>query len=94
MPGYTVTVLGRTLAFEADVSEDRLQRAMDLVERRYAQLEPHGRTIGKERLLIYLALSLADDCLQKTDEMAGAEQVMRRLIHTIETAMHQTLESA
>ncbi len=94
MPGYTVTVLGQVLSFEAEVSEERLLQAIDLVERHYAQLEPHGRTVGKERLLIYLALSLADECLQKSEQIGAASQRVRKLMQTIDTAMQKTLGSA
>lgn len=94
MPGYTVTVLGRELSFQAEVTEDRLQRVIELVERRYAQLEPQGRSIGKERLLIYVALSLADECLQNADEMERIDRRILQLIQSIDTAMHQTLGSA
>jgi cell division protein ZapA len=94
MPGYTVTVLGRELSFQTDIGEDRLQRVLHLVETRYAQLEAQGRNVGRERLLIYLALSLADECLQRTDVVRALENQIHHLVVHIDSAMHETLESA
>lgn len=83
MPGYTLDVLGLEVSFKAEASSDRIKRAKALLESRYAELNGRGRNLSKERLLIFLALGLADDYLQNEDRLAKLDEQIATLLNKI-----------
>jgi cell division protein ZapA len=84
MPGYNVNLLGLDLSFKTDVGPDRVKKAMALIEERFQELEKRGRKLSKEKLLIYLALSLADDFLQTNERIEGLEKALTRLLNRLD----------
>jgi cell division protein ZapA len=44
-----------------------------------------GRNLSKEKLLVVLALSLADDFLQCTDRLQELEEQLEQLLHKIDS---------
>jgi len=84
MPGYTLDVLGLEVNFKAEASADRIKRAKCLLEKRYADLNGRGRNLSKERLLIFLALGLADDYLQSDDRLAKLDEQIATLLNKID----------
>lgn len=85
MPGYNLTVLGLELSFAADVSPERIHKAVDFVHQRYRDLEGRVSHMSKERLLTYLALSLADDYLQDQGKLSHLEGTMQQLLTKIDS---------
>jgi cell division protein ZapA len=85
MPGYNLTVLGLELSFAADVSPERIHKAVDFVHQRYRDLEGRVSHMSKERLLTYLALSLADDYLQDQGKLSHLEGTMQQLLSKIDS---------
>lgn len=86
MHSHTIEVLGLELSFKLNVDPVRIERAKALLEERYAKLARHGGTLSKEKLLAFLALSLADDVILMQDDKAGADEKMRALLGNIEKA--------
>ncbi|MBT8763280.1 cell division protein ZapA [Desulfohalobiaceae bacterium Ax17] len=84
MPGYNLNVLGLEVAFKTDVGPDRVKKAKALIEERFQELEKRGRKLSKEKLLIYLALSLADDYLQTSKRLEEQEKALAKLLHRLE----------
>lgn len=84
MPGYTLTVLGLELSFAADISPERLQSTVDFLQERYRELEGRAGHLSKERLLTYLALSLADDYLHDQEKLRKLEKTMEQLVLKID----------
>jgi len=71
MPSYNLEILGLTLSFKTDAEPDRVEAARILVEERCKLLGSGGKALGKEKLLAFVALGLADDVLmsnQRLDE--------------------------
>jgi cell division protein ZapA len=87
MPGYNLTVLGLELSFAADVSPERIHKAVDFVHQRYRDLEGRVSHMSKERLLTYLALSLADDYLQDQGKLSHLEGSMQQLLSKIDSPL-------
>ena len=84
MPVYNLQVLGLELSFSADISEERRGKAVELIEKRYRNLESQVGLMSKERLLTYLALSLADDYLHDKERLREVENSLAKLISKID----------
>lgn len=80
-----MSVLGLDLAFAAEVSPERIQQAVAFVERRYKDLEGRVSTMSKERILTYLALSLADDYLHDQGKLMQMENNLHQLLLKIDS---------
>ena len=78
-------MLGLELSFAADVSPERIHKAVDFVHQRYRDLEGRVSHMSKERLLTYLALSLADDYLQDQGKLSHIEGTMQQLLTKIDS---------
>ena len=79
MHSHTIEVLGLELSFKLNVDPTRIERAKALLDDRYAKLAQHSGIVSKEKLLAFLALSLADDVLLMQDEKAEADGKMRKV---------------
>lgn len=84
MPSHNLKVLGMQLAFKAKADKQRVEVAKELVESRYTELERQGTLISRERLLIFLALGLADDLLQANQESSATQHRLQALLAKID----------
>lgn len=80
-----MTVLGLDLSFAADVPPERIHKAVDLIHQRYQDLQGRVSNMSKERLLTYLALSLADDYLHDQGKMSQLEGTLQQLLSKIDS---------
>lgn len=80
MPSYTISVNGLEISFKTDADEERIQAAQALLEDRFAELSKGGRYISREKLLMLLALGMADDYLEIRRKLAGMEARMQELL--------------
>ena len=85
MPGYNLNVLGLEVSFKTDAGPDRVKKARALIEERLQELEKRGRKLSKEKLLIYLALGLADDFLQTNERIECLEKALTRLLNRLDS---------
>lgn len=86
MQSHTIEVLGLELSFKLNADPMRIKRAKALLDDRYGKLAQHGGIVSKEKLLAFLALSLADDVLLMQDAQVEADEKMRELLGNIEKA--------
>lgn len=84
MPSYNLNVLSLDVSFKTEADHVRVHRAKALVEERFERLSRTGTKLSKEKLLIYLALSLADDFLQSSEQIARNEGKLQKLVSKIE----------
>ncbi len=84
MPGYNIHILGLDLMFSTDAGQERVEQARKLVEERFAELEQRGNKLSKERLLVFLALGLADDYLYSDQKLAALESRVNELLQKID----------
>jgi cell division protein ZapA len=85
MQHFTVNVLGLEISFKADADSDRLEQAIDMLDKRAEIHRQHSRQISKEKLLTLLALALADDLLILAEQMEITETKVQELVRKIET---------
>jgi len=86
MPNYSMNVLGLQVSFKAEADQKRVEEARNLVEERFKRLQSDGKQISKEKLLLFVALGLADDLLQSNQKLRHAEDGMARLLAKIDEA--------
>ncbi len=84
MPSYTMTVLGLQVAFKAEADHKRVDEAKNLVEERFRRLQSDGKQLSKEKLLLFVALGLADDLLQSNQRLREHENGVARLLAKID----------
>ncbi|MDR1241649.1 MAG: cell division protein ZapA [Deltaproteobacteria bacterium] len=87
MQHFTVNVLGLEISFKADADSDRLEQAIDMLDKRAEILRQHSRQISKEKLLTLLALALADDLLILAEQTEITEAKVQELVRKIEAGM-------
>ena len=85
MPSYNVSILGFELSFKTDAQAQRVESARELVEQRYNNmLKAGGKALGKEKLLAYVALGLADDVLMSNQRLDDLESRVGALLTKID----------
>ncbi|MDR3358833.1 MAG: cell division protein ZapA [Desulfovibrio sp.] len=78
-------VLGHEVAFKPGADMERVRVAVRLLEERFAELKFYGGQ-GKEALLIFLALGLADDVLQMQKKLDDVQHRVMAMLSEIENA--------
>lgn len=94
MPSFSLTVLGVDVSFKADVEQERVEAAKRLVEERFRKLEASGRQLGREKLLLFAALGLADDVETCNRKLERLESGVVGLLAQIDAADVDVRESA
>ncbi len=71
MASFSIRVLDTDLVFSTDASPGQVEKARKLVEEKYTSLglQNFRSTIGREKLMLSLALSLADDLIQMNEQL-------------------------
>ncbi len=80
MPTYRLTILGQEVSFRANVDEARIQEAKKVVLDRFDKLNTFGSRLSNEKLLILVALGLADDLLQTKRKLQDTEIKLKQLL--------------
>ena len=83
-----LTVLGLEISFKPGADMERVQRAVRLMEERFAdqKLRSHGGQ-SKDILLTFLALGLADDLLQSKIKLDDVQNRIPSLLSKIEESV-------
>ncbi|EHJ48727.1 protein of unknown function DUF710 [Solidesulfovibrio carbinoliphilus subsp. oakridgensis] len=84
MPSYSLSILGYELSFKTDAHSERVNSAKELVEQRYNMLKAGGKNLGKEKLLAFVALGLADDVLMSNQQLKDLESRAGKLLTQID----------
>ena len=84
MPKYSLSIVGLDLSFTTDAEPQRVEAARKLVEQRYNLLQAGGKTLGKEKLLAFVALGLADDMLMSNQQLDRLNDRVGELLHKID----------
>lgn len=80
-----VNVLGINVAFRPGADMTRAREAARIVERQYEALKSSG-VQGKDIMLTFLALGLADELLQMKTRQEGIQRRLEGLLEKIETS--------
>ncbi len=84
MPIYRLSILGQEVSFRANVDETRIEEAKKVVLDRFDKLNIYGSRLSNEKLLILVALGLADDYLQTRQKLQETEQKLTQLLEKID----------
>ncbi len=85
MPEYQINVLGQEVSFRTNAGESRVRDAELLIRRTFNRLNTYGNRLSNEKLLILVALSLADDYLQTKHKLQSYQDELARLVETIDS---------
>jgi cell division protein ZapA len=80
MPSYNLTLMGLEVSFKTEADQKRVSEAKKLLEQRFKSLNERGRILSKEKVLMLLALSLADDLLQTVEARQELEGKLEKLL--------------
>jgi cell division protein ZapA len=83
MPSYNFSLMGLEVSFTTEADQKRVSEAKKLLEQRFNGLNERGRILSKEKVLMLLALSLADDLLQSLDNRRELDGKMERLLNRV-----------
>lgn len=78
-------VLGLDVNFRADADPVRVEKACALLEERHRRLTEQGRILSKEKLLTFIALSLADDLVILQEEKVASDLRIAKLLEGIDS---------
>jgi len=84
MPSYNVRLLGQEVSFKTNAEEDRIRQAEQLIKERFQGLDTYGSRVNNEKLLILVALSLADDYIQTRQRLDELEDKLTQLLEKID----------
>jgi cell division protein ZapA len=76
--------MGLELSFKTDAEPERVASAKELVEQRYNMLQAGGKTLGKEKLLAFVALGLADDVIMSNQRLDALQKRAGKLLTKID----------
>jgi len=84
----SITVLGLPIAFRAGANMERARQLARYVEDRYeAQKQRYPGAQGKDILLTFLVLGLAEDLLQMKAKREQAQKRLEKLLEKIEKSL-------
>lgn len=84
MYSHSIQVLGLPLTFKSEAEPERMARVCALIEDRFARLFQNEGSVSKEKLLVFLSLSLADDILHLQDERVRTDMKLQEFLGNIE----------
>ncbi len=82
---YQISILGQEVSFRTNADEARVRDAEQLVKQAFDQLNTHGTRLNNEKLLILVALRLADEYLQARQELQDCSRKLSQLLETIDS---------
>lgn len=87
-PPVTITVLDLDISFKAGADIERIREAARHVENMYADQKSRSQgLLGKDVLLTYVALGLADELLQLKTRQGQVQSCLGSLLAKIESGL-------
>ena len=74
MRAYNLKVLGHQISFKSETAPHRVEKAQLLLEDRFKQLKEQSGSLAQEKILVFLALALADDMLEAQEKLELVEK--------------------
>lgn len=86
MASYKLNLLGQEVSFKTNADDARIREAERLIRDRYNGLNERGSRLSTEKLLILVALSLADELIQTSQRLGRTEEKIDQLLQVIDGA--------
>jgi cell division protein ZapA len=88
MASYRLNLLGQEVSFKTNADDARIREAERLIHDHYTRLNERGSRLSNEKLLILVALSLADELIQTSQELESTLKKMDQLLQKIDGALN------
>ena len=83
MHSYHLDLCDLQVAFRTEAGPERVERARQYVEERYVRVKAHGSQFGRDRLLVMLLISMADDLLELQEKNSRADSRLDELLQNL-----------
>lgn len=83
MHSYHLDLCDLQVAFRTEASPERVERARKYVEERYGRVKAQGGQFGRDRLLVMLLISMADDLLELRERTSRADSRLDELLQSL-----------
>ncbi len=84
MQSYHLTLCDLQVAFRTEASAQRVEKARRYVEERYSRVKAQGGQFARDKLLLMLLISMADDLLELQKKTAMTDSRMDELLQHLE----------
>ena len=84
MHSYHLDLCDLQVAFRTEAAPDRVEKARQYVEERYGKVKAQGGQFGRDRLLVMLLISMADDLLELQERNSRADSRLDELLQSLE----------
>lgn len=83
MHSYHLDLCDLQVAFRTEAGPERVERAKQYVEERYGRVKAQGGQFGRDRLLVMLLISMADDLLELQERNSRADSRLDELLQNL-----------
>ena len=83
MHSYHLDLCDLQVAFRTEAGPERVERARQYVEERYGRVKAQGGQFGRDRLLVMLLISMADDLLELQERNSRADSRLDELLQNL-----------
>lgn len=83
MPSYNLNLCDMQIAFRTEADPERVERARAYVDERYSRVKMHGGQAGRDKLLVMLLFSMADDLLELQEKRSIADSRLDALLQCL-----------
>lgn len=84
MQSYHLTLCDLQVAFRTEASAHRVEKAKRYVEERYSRVKAQGGQFARDKLMLMLLISMADDLLELQEKTAMIDSRMDELLQHLE----------
>ena len=83
MHSYHLDLCDLQVAFRTEAGPERVERARQYVEQRYGRVKAQGGHFGRDRLLVMLLISMADDLLELQEKNSLTDSRLDELLQCL-----------
>ena len=83
MHSYHLDLCETHVAFRTEADPDRVEKAREYVEERYGKVKAQGGQFGRDRLLVMLLISMADDLLELQEQKSRVNSRLDELLQNL-----------
>ena len=83
MPSYNLNLCDMQIAFRTEADPERVERARAYVDERYSRVKAQGGQAGRDKLLVMLLFSMADDLLELREKSSWADTRLDELLQSL-----------
>ena len=80
MHSYHLDLCDLQVAFRTEAAPERVEKARQYVEERYGRVKAQGGQFGRDRLLVMLLISMADDLLELQEQKSRMNSRLDELL--------------